>query len=183
MSNAGHEPSEGAESDQQPPRADLRDALAWTALGVVTLIGSIRMDRLEQQHINPVTIPGLLPGLLALAMIVLGVVLGLRSWRRGALAQAVPAPSPLQREQRRRVAIAIALCLGYAVVLIGRGLPFWLGSSVYVTASILVFRRLSPNLDERHLGPRAVVQSLVIGVGASVVTWLVFERLFLVRLP
>ena len=40
------------------------------------------MDRLEAQHINPYTVPGLLPGLLGLVMILLGVLLALRSWGR-----------------------------------------------------------------------------------------------------
>ena len=72
-------------SARSPPRADLRDALGWIVFGVAVLIGSLTMDRLEQQHINPYTVPGLLPGLLGIAMILLGGLLALRSWRRGAL--------------------------------------------------------------------------------------------------
>ncbi|MCB2023688.1 MAG: tripartite tricarboxylate transporter TctB family protein [Burkholderiaceae bacterium] len=169
--------------ERRPPLSDLRDAVGWAALGLATLIGSIRMDRLEQQHINPVTVPGLLPGLLGLAMLLLGLVLAVRSWRRGALLQATPMPDPLAREQRKRVMVATALCLGYAVVLVGHGLPFWLASSIYVTASILVFQRLSPDPAQRRLSGRVIAQALVIGILASVVTWLVFERVFLVRLP
>lgn len=141
------------------------------------------MDRLESQNINPVTVPGLLPGLLGIAMILLGGVLGVRSLRRHALAQPLPPATPQQREERRRVWIAIALCCGYGVVLVGHGIPFWIASSIYVTTSILVFRRLSHDPQERRLAPRAWIQALVIGVAASVVTWLVFEKLFLVRLP
>ena len=92
-------------------------------------------------------------------------------------------PDPLAREQRKRVVVATALCLGYAVVLVGHGLPFWLASSIYVTASILVFQRLSPDPAQRRLSGRVIAQALVIGILASVVTWLVFERVFLVRLP
>ena len=69
------------------------------------------------------------------------------------------------------------------VVLVGHGLPFWLASSIYVTASILVFQRLSPDPAQRRLSGRVIAQALVIGILASVVTWLVFERVFLVRLP
>src|SRR6516162_5019506 len=42
------------------PRGDLKDAACWIAFGVAVLVGSITMDRLEQQHINPYTVPGLL---------------------------------------------------------------------------------------------------------------------------
>lgn len=165
------------------PGADFRDALAWLALGMAVVIGSWRMDRLTQQNINPVTVPGLLPGLLGLGMILLGAVLGLRSLQRGARHRAAAAPNELDRQQRKRVGLAIGLCVGYAVVLVGHGLPFWLVSTVYVTTSILVFRRISPDPIERHFSTRSVLQALVIGAAVSVITWLVFERLFLVRLP
>ena len=56
-------------------RADLRQGLGWVALGVAVLVGSITMDRLEKQDVNPYTVPGLLPGLLGLAMMLLGGIL------------------------------------------------------------------------------------------------------------
>lgn len=171
------------EESLRPPRADFRDAVGWVALGLAVLVGSITMDRLEHQNINPYTIPGLLPGLLGIAMMVLGSVLGVRSWRRGAATQSSPQLSDLDREQRKRVVIATALCIGYGVVLVGHGIPFWLASSIYVTVSILVFQRISPDPAERRLSLGSVVKALTIGVLASIVTWLVFEEVFLVRLP
>ena len=171
------------DKEEAAPRADLHDALGWMAFGIAVLVGSITMDRLERQNINPVTAPGLLPGLLGIAMIVLGAVMGLRSWRRGALAQPVLAPTPHQREETKRVVVAIALCLGYGVVLVGHGLPFWLASSIYITVSILAFQRLSRDPLERRLTAKGFAKALVIGVASSVVTWLVFERVFLVRMP
>lgn len=174
------------------PRSDLHDALAWAALGIAVLVGSITMDRLERQHINPYTIPGLLPGLLGVLMIVLGGVLALRSLRRGALRQPAQRaraehlphePEALQREERRRIWVSSALCLGYGVVLIGHGLPFWAASTIYVTGSILVLQRMSLDADERRLTPRAVAKALTIGLVASLVTHVVFQELFLVRMP
>ena len=171
------------EPELAPPRADLKDAIGWIAFGIAVLVGSLTMDRLERQNINPVTVPGLLPGLLGIAMILLGGVLAVRSLRRGALSQPRAAVTPEERETRKRVWIAIALCCGYGIVLVGHGIPFWIASSVYVTASILVFQRLSREPEERRLHARAWIQALVIGVLSSVITWLVFEKVFLVRLP
>jgi len=166
-----------------PPRADLLDSIGWLALGVAVLIGSLAMDRLESQGVNPVTVPGLLPGLLGIAMIGLGSVLALRSWRRGALRQAAPAIHADQREQWRRIAIVIALCVGYGVVLIGHGLPFWLASAIYVTGSILIVQRLSRDTETRRWSSGAVLKALAIGLGAALATHLVFQEVFLVRLP
>jgi len=169
--------------EQRPPRADLKDGVGWMLLGAAVLVGSITMDRLESQGINPYTALGLLPGLLGIMMLLLGGVLVLRSLRRGAL-DAVPAEAAADaHEQRRRVAIVIGLCVGYGVVLIGHGLPFWLASTIYVTASILIVQRLSRDVEARRLAPRAWLKALLIGAGASLVTQLVFQELFLVRLP
>src|SRR5262249_50807062 len=150
-----HSDARGTDSERASPRADLHDATGWIAFGIAVLAGSLLMDRLQAQNINPVTVPGLLPGLLGIAMILLGGVMGVRSRRRAPLAEAAPAPTALQREQRRRVGIAVVLCLVYGVVLVGHGIPFWLASSVYITASILVFRRISPDPAERSLDVRA----------------------------
>ena len=165
------------------PKNDLFDGIGWIALGIAILVASLLMDRLEQQHINPYTVPGLLPGLLGLMFIVLGTILALRSWRRGALRLPVTAPTADDREARRRVWIVIALCMGYAVVLIGHGIPFWLASAIYVTASILILQRLSRDANERRLTPRAWVKAIVIGVASGLITALVFQELFLVRMP
>lgn len=170
------------DDERRPPRADFRDALGWMVLGGATLVASLRMDRLEAQNINPVTVPGLLPGLLGLAMLLLGCVLALRSWRRG-MAQETAPRTLHQREERRRILIVIGLCLGYAVVLVGHGLPFWLASSIYVTGSILILQRLHPDPLQRTLTPRAWGKALLIGVLSAAVTQLVFQELFLVRLP
>ena len=165
------------------PRKDLYDGVGWVALGVAILIASLLMDRLEQQHINPYTVPGLLPGLLGLLMILLGGILALRSWRRGALTSPLPAPTADDREQRRRIWIVVALCLGYAVVLVGHGLPFWLASAIYVSVSILILRRISRDENERRLTPRAWLKAIVIGLASGVITSYVFQELFLVRMP
>jgi hypothetical protein len=171
------------QGDRQPPRSDLRDALGWAILGLAVLVGSVRMERLEAQHINPYTVPGLLPGLLGLVMLLLGAVMALRSWRRGAFGRTSAPENGLRREQLRRSWLVIGLCTGYGVVLVGHGIPFWLASSVYVTGSILVLQRLSRDEQERRLGTRACIKALVIGVASSVVTQLVFQELFLVRMP
>jgi hypothetical protein len=165
------------------PRSDLKDGLGWMVLGIAILVGSIRMDRLEQQHINPYTVPGLLPGLLGIAMILLGGILALRSWRRGALRLAIPAPTADRREERRRVWIVVALCTGYAVGLVGHGLPFWFASAIYVTGSILILQSLSRDEAERRFTVRAFVKALVIGLGSGLITSLVFQEFFLVRMP
>jgi hypothetical protein len=171
------------EHEDITPRSDFRGGLSWMVFGAAVLVASITMDRLEQQHINPYTVPGLLPGLLGIGMLLLGAILALRSWRRGALSQAVPPFTPLQRETRKRVWMVIALCSLYSVALIGHGLAFWIASTIFVTGTILIMQRMSRDPDERRLTPRLWAKAIVIGLASAVVTQLVFQELFLVRLP
>src|SRR4051794_27636019 len=81
-------PDVSSADDRAALRRDFLSGLGWMALGIAILIGSVMMDRLEKQDINPYTIPGLLPGLLGIAMTILGVLLAVRSWRPHLLASA-----------------------------------------------------------------------------------------------
>jgi len=179
--HADGDPPSPAELQAQAA-GDLRDALGWLALGVAVLVGSIRMDRLEAQHINPYTVPGLLPGLLGLVMILLGVLLGLRSWNRGA--RLVGGPHfAIDWRSMRRLAVVISLILIYTVALLGRGLPFWLVSALYVTASIVLLQAPQRALAGRSLDWRDLAFAAAVGIGSGVVIQYVFQELFLVRLP
>jgi hypothetical protein len=184
--SAGHSapsvPPADAEASRSP-RTEFGEGVGWMVFGVAVLAGALAMDRLEQQHINPYTVPGLLPALLGIAMVVLGGVLALRSWRRGAARVAAVATTPARREQWRRIWIVIGLCAGYAVGLIGHGVPFWLASAIYVGGSILALQRLSRDPCERRMSLRALVQAGAIGLGAALITQFVFQEQFLVRLP
>lgn len=162
--------------------SELRAGLAWAVFGIAVLALSWRMDRLEAQHINPYTVPGLLPGLLGIVMILLGGLLALRSWRRGG--RLVRAPRfALTSESARRLALVIGLIVAYTVVLLGRGLPFWLGAAIYVTASIVLLQAPQRAAEGRRLSAREVVVALAIGLASGwIITW-VFQDAFLVRLP
>jgi hypothetical protein len=162
--------------------SDLRAAAGWLVLGVAVLVGSITMDRLERQDINPYTIPGLLPGLLGIVMIVLGLLLGVRSWRRGG-AKAGGARLHTDPAVVRRLALVVALILLYSVVLVGHGMPFWLASALYVTVSILTLQTPQRAAAGRGLSLRDVAFAVAVGLGSGLVISYVFQDLFLVRLP
>ena len=164
------------------PHAELLQSLGWMAGGLAILVASIRMDRLEEQHINPYTVPGLLPGLLGLLMFVLGGLLFIRSWRRGGM-QRDPNPARTTTSEKIRIATVIALCGFFDVVLVGHGLPFWLASWIFVSSSILILQYPIRLAEGKPLGIRDVIKSLVIGFCAGWAITLVFQDLFLVRLP
>ena len=167
-----------------PPRIDLYSALAWIVFGGAIAVGAWRMDRLEHLHINKYEIPGLVPGLLGFAILVLGVMLAMRAISRGALAaQTTAAASTAPREsQTRYMALVFALTLFYALGLVGTGLPFWLGTFAFVAAFIFIFDR-ARQIELGRGTAKQIVLALVYGAATSAVVSLAFEKIFLVRLP
>ncbi len=163
-------------------RSELKQAAGWATLGAAILVGSLRMDRLESQNINPYTVPGLLPGLLGVAMMLLAGLLALRSWRRGALTAGV-ARTPIDPAMVRRIVLVLVLCIGFDVALVGHGLPFWLAAAIFVSVAIVTLQRPQRQAAGRSLSLRDVVIAVVIGLGAGGAITLVFQQLFLVRLP
>jgi len=161
---------------EQKNRAELIGAAGWVVFGAAVLIASWRMDRLASLSINPWSAPGLMPGLLGALMIVFGAALGLR-----ALAQRAGGEAPAGGG--KRIALALALCFGYAAGLLGKGLPFWLASSAFLFVAILVFRILDHDVENDPPLRRIALSTLAIALAASLLIALLFEQVFLVRLP
>ena len=109
--------SAGSDEPLSPPRTDLADAIGWAALGVAVLAGSWTMDRLENQDVPPFAAPGLLPGLLGIALVLMGALLAVRSRRRLRLGTGPAAAAGLLGPAPGRALGVIALC-----VLTGGGL-------------------------------------------------------------
>lgn len=167
------------------PRTDLRTAFVWIALGAVIVFGSWRMDRLEQQGAELYTAPGLWPGVVGLMIALLGGVLAWRSLRRARAAGWDAADvDDATLVPTARFALATAMFFAYALLLVGRGLPFWFGTALFVAAFVFVFRRADRMSGDATGSNRGDVMLAVTcgGVTAAVVT-LVFEQLFFVRLP
>ncbi len=162
-------------------RSDLADALGWLGLGAAVLIGSIRMDRLQDQDINPYTIPGLLPGLLGIALLLMGAVLAWRSWSRGAWTH--DGGSDAGATGSVRLFVVIALCVAFDTALVGHGLPFWVAASVFVTVAILALQQGERRAAGPSLTLRAVATAALIGLGAGGGVSFLFQSIFLVHLP
>jgi hypothetical protein len=164
------------------PRRDLQGALAWITLGGVVAVMSWRMDRFESQGATLHTAPGLWPGIVGMLLVVLGCVLALRSWRRARHAGWDAAePDDTAYAPLASFALAAGMFFVYALVLVGHGLPYWLGTALFVAAFVFVFQFPARKPEGRVV--RGVVVALLCGVLTAAVVTVVFERLFYVRLP
>lgn len=153
-------------------RSDLWGGAGWVVFGLAIVVGSVRMDRFESMGAQLYTMPGFVPGMIGGLVALLGLVLMARGWARRAHEAAEPGEPLLNR----RILITLSLTLVYAGLLIGRA-PFWLVTALFVAAFVGVFAPA-----DLHRARRAIV-ALLAGVLTSAVVTLVFQYVFLVRLP
>src|SRR2546430_619452 len=118
------------------PRWDFLGGLAWIAFGTAVAIGSWRMDRLENQDVNPYTVPGLLPGLLGLAIGFFGTLLLARAWRKGALGEKNPRSAAMSAAERKRFLIVMGICIAFG--LCGALLCILVGSMPGLSATLCI---------------------------------------------
>lgn len=169
-------------SDDAPktlPFADFLSGIVWLLLAVGIVIMSWQMDRLEHLKVSVYSAPGLLTGILGIALGIMGAILILRSVRDGALQQAeLPRFQP---GDHWRLLTGLVLCLIFAIGLIGSGLPFWLAAAIFIAAFVFVFQ-----FDERKTNgtlSRGALLAVVYGLVCGGAIHYVFQELFLVRLP
>lgn len=154
-------------------RSDLWGGAGWVGLGLLIVAGSLRMDRFESMGAQLYTMPGFVPGMIGGLVALLGLVLMLRGWLRRAGETTADVAKPLLN---RRITITMLLSLVYAGLLVGRA-PFWLVTALFVAAFVATFA------PAEHSPARRLIVSVVAGVLTSAVVTLVFEQIFLVRLP
>lgn len=155
-------------------RSDLWGGAAWAGFGLLIVGESLRMDRYEAMGAVLYSMPGFVPGMLGSVVALLGLVLMLRGWRRKL--REAEAGEDAERLFNRRIGITMVLSLVYAGLLIGRA-PFWLATALFVTAFVASF---APEDQSRV---RRITVSLLAGVLTSAVVTVVFQQVFLVRLP
>lgn len=166
------------EDEKPSARADLFAGLAFLAFGIAIIIGSLMMDRLERLQATIYTAPGLVPGMLGLMLAFMAALLILRAIRGGALSQSLPAVNPMDHW---RLAVSLVLCLGFAIGLVGHGLPFWLAAAIFATLFLIIFQFE----ERRQQGTvlRGIAFAVVYGLIAGFVIHHLFQDVFLVRLP
>ena len=161
----------------------MRVALGWVVLGVAIAVGGWRMDRLERMNIEPWSAPGLMPGVLGVLIVLFGALLAWRARHPQPTGDGAP-PTPDDGAgpgNLGRAVSVLALAVGWTLVALGRGLPFLATSSVLVAAWIALLR-----WDEwRASGTvvRGLGTAITIAVLACTAIALLFEDVFLVRLP
>lgn len=156
-------------------RSDLKGGAGWVGFGLLILIESLRMERFTSMGASLYAMPGFVPGLIGCTLMLLGLALMARGWRRRTPAAEPPA-QPQPPLFNRRVLITLALCLLYAAGLLGR-VPFWLCTALFTGAFVALF--MPPELPIARRAGTALAAAVL----TSLVVTLVFQQVFLVQLP
>jgi hypothetical protein len=164
-------------------RSDLLGGAGWAGFGLLIVTEALRMDRFTSMGATLYTMPGFVPGILGSVIVLLGAVLMLRGWRRSKAESTQDDTHKGTHDStsgepviNSRIAITLALSLVYAGALLGRA-PFWLVTALFVAAFTWMF---APAVESPS---RRIVAAVLAGIATSAVVTLVFQYVFLVRLP
>jgi Tripartite tricarboxylate transporter TctB family len=163
------------------PRTDLWVAASFAVFSVAIVAHSWTMPTYTDQGGQLYTAPALVPSFYGVVILLLSAWLMVRSIRAGALTPAGTVGAARDEgNSNARLALAAGLGAAFIVGLIGR-MPFWLAAAIFVAVFVAAFE-WRPGL-ERKARLRALATAVVQGVLTGILVTLVFERVFLVRLP
>lgn len=163
-----------------PPRTDLWVAAGFLVFSAAVLTLTFRMPTYTDHGGQIYTAPALVPSFYGIVIGLLSLWLAGRSIRAGALGPGGHGGRHETGNSNARFALAAGLGVLFIVGLIGR-MPFWFAAAIFVTLFIVAFEWRPGLAAKARLG--RVATALVQGVLTGVLVTLVFERLFLVRLP
>lgn len=162
-------------------KADFVTSVVLILLGLGTLIESAAMPRFENLKIEPYTVPGIVPGVLGLLLTLLGAVLFVRACANGGWRlEPRRAVALFLSPDNKRLTIGLVLTLGYAAGLVGQ-VPYWLATVIFVFLFTGIYEW------SHGEGAKARVKRLVtaglLAVAVAIAVTVVFQEIFLVRLP
>ena len=163
-------------------RADFYTALALIVFGITAAVMAFQMPSVEERGQSPYSAPGLLPGILSIVITGLSFILLVRALIRTHGRVGVSGASVrdfFAQAGTRRIIVTMVLCLSYAALL-GK-LFFPLLTFLFVFLFVVCFEY------ERGKAFKPQVKKLLfaalLAFCVSAVVTLIFQYLFLVRLP
>lgn len=160
-------------------RADTLIGLIVFLLGSAVLVGALAMPRFEHRSADPLTVPGIAPGLLGTIILVLGALLALRGARRAGTEGPLGITQwPQGSVQRTFFTLGALLVYGFALF---GNLPFIPATALFVFAFTVGVELMR---EDRSAGlATTLVGAAVLAGVSSLIIWLVFSQIFLIQLP
>ena len=163
-------------------KADFATSIFLLIFGLSIFYFALKMPRFAERHINPYSVPGLVPGLLGVVIAFLGLVLLIRSILRKGYKLELNGKTLkafFTDQTTIRIGYTILISVGYWVLL-GK-LPFAVITALYVFAFVVIFEyKIEQTISVQW---KTLLIAMIMAVVTSVVTTYTFQYLFLVNLP
>lgn len=162
-------------------RVDLVAGLVVTVLGFGAFFEALRMPRFENRNADPLTLPGITPGMIGIVLGVLGLMLTLRAvMGLKPAAGGEPSINNWPPGSLRRTLLTILMVGIYGFALFGR-IDFLPATILFIFVFTVVAEVL--NKDRRVSMAKVVVGSLLLAVVVAFTVRFVFVDIFMIRLP
>jgi hypothetical protein len=165
------------------PKADFVVSILLMGFGVWIVLHSLQMPRFKELNADPMSVPGIVPGILGTVIFILSLVVFIRSLARrgyqlGLNRQTLQ--SFFQETSSQRMLLTIFICIVYAIFMIG-SMNYYPATFSFVLVFIIIFQfRGAQNSSAR--GKMLLFAALQALLAAGIVG-AVFRYLFLVDLP
>jgi uncharacterized membrane protein len=163
------------------PKADFLTSVGLTCFGLAILINSLQMPRFQNLGVNPYSVPGLVPGMLGLILMILGLILLVRSIRQRGYKLGLSGTvvkKYLAEDSTKRFLITLLLCVIYGVFVLRR-LAYPVATGLFVFFFVILFEFGRREGTARKTLLTALLEAALVSGGVT----LVFRYLFLVDLP
>jgi hypothetical protein len=165
------------------PKADFVTSIGLSVFGLAVLIRSLQMPRFKGLGVNPYSVPGIVPGMLGIVLMILGLILLIRSIRQKGYRLGLSgrtAKEYLADDSTRRFLLSLMLCVTYAILVLRR-LPYPVATGLFVFLFVFIFefRPKESIISQKRTFWAALLEALFVSTAVT----LVFRYLFLVDLP
>ena len=165
------------------PKADFVVSLLLMVFGVWVVLHSIQMPRFKELDADPMSVPGIVPGILGTVIFILSLVVFIRSLARRGYQMGLSRQTLknfFRETSSQRMLLTIVICIVYGIFMVG-SMNYYAATFIFVLVFIILFQ-FRGGQDTGARGKMlvfAVLQALL----AAGIVGAVFRYLFLVDLP
>ena len=165
------------------PKADFVVSILLMAFGVWIVLHSLQMPRFKELSADPMSVPGIVPGILGTVIFILSLVVFIRSLTRRGYQLGLNRQTLrnfFQDASSQRMLVTIFICIVYGILMVGN-MNYYPATFIFVLVFIIIFQ-LRGTQDVSARGKMllfAVLQALL----AAGIVGAVIPYLFLVDLP
>ena len=165
------------------PKADFVVSILLMCFGLWIVIHSLQMPRFEEVDANPLSVPGIVPGILGIIIFILSLAVFIRSLTRRGYRLGLNRHTMknfFQDASLQRMLLTIFICIVYGIFMVGR-MNYYLTTFIFVLVFLILFQFL--DAEGTTAWKKLLTLSILQAALVSGIVGAVFRYLFLVDLP